>query len=71
MLFSYVGGQQRISDNKKCRQIAGYFNCHVDVAVQCRGALPGGAHPGLHSKPLDATIGRVPEPYHPGGRHGQ
>ena len=25
----------------------------------------------LHSKPLDAAIGRVPAPYRPGGRHGQ
>ena len=25
-----------------------------------RGASPDGAHPGIHSKPLDAAIGRVP-----------
>ena len=25
----------------------------------------------LHSKPLDAAIGRVPAPYCPGGRHGR
>ena len=37
MLFSYVGGQQRIGDNKKCRQIAGDFDCHADAAVR-RGA---------------------------------
>ena len=30
-----------------------------------RGASPDGAHPGLHSKPLDAAIGRVPAPYCP------
>ena len=36
-----------------------------------RGASPDGAHPGLHSKPLDAAIGQVPAPYRPGGRHGQ
>jgi hypothetical protein len=30
-----------------------------------------GAHPGLHLKPLDAAIGRVPAPYCPGSRHGQ
>ncbi len=36
-----------------------------------RGTLPNKAHPGLHSKPLDAAIGRVPAPYRPGGRHGQ
>jgi len=35
-----------------------------------RGASPDGAHPGLHSKPLDFAIGRVPAPYRPGGRHG-
>ena len=28
------------------------------------------AHPGLHSKPLDAAIGQVPAPYRPNGRHG-
>ena len=33
MLF-YVGGQQRISDNKKWRRIAGDFDSHVDAAVQ-------------------------------------
>ena len=45
------------------------------IARQCsgtmRGASPDGAHPGLHSKPLDAAIGRVPAPYCPGGRHGR
>ncbi len=34
------------------------------------GALPNGAHPWLHAKPLDAAIGRVPMPYCPGSRHG-
>ena len=37
MLFSYGYGQQQIGDNKKCRQIAGNFDCHTDVAVR-RGA---------------------------------
>ncbi len=34
--------------------------------------MPDGAHPGLHSKPLDAAIGQeVLAPYRPGGgRHG-
>jgi len=36
-----------------------------------QGALPDGAHPGLHLKPLDAAIGQVPVPYRPGGRHGR
>jgi hypothetical protein len=33
--------------------------------------LPNGAHPWLHVKPLDATIGQVPAPYCPGGCNGQ
>jgi len=36
-----------------------------------RGASPDGAHPRLNSKPLDVAIGRLPEPYCPGGRNGQ
>jgi hypothetical protein len=35
------------------------------------GTSPGGAHTGLHLKPLDDAIGQVPAPDHPGGRHGQ
>jgi len=38
MLFSYVGRQRRIGDNKKCRQIAGDFDSHADAAVRC-GAI--------------------------------
>lgn len=34
------------------------------------GALPDGAHSGLHRKPLDAAIRQVPVPYRPGGCHG-
>jgi len=37
MLFSYGYGQQQISDNKKCRQISGNFDCHMDAVVR-RGA---------------------------------
>ena len=37
MLFSYVSGQQRIENNKKCSRIAGNFDFHADAAVQ-RGA---------------------------------
>jgi len=40
MLFSYVGGQQRIGFNKKCRQIAGDFDCHGDAAVRRGAHLP-------------------------------
>jgi len=36
-----------------------------------RGILPDVAHPGLHTKQLDAAIGLVPVQHRPGGRHGQ
>jgi hypothetical protein len=38
LLFHYVSWQQQIGNNKKCRQIAGNFDCRVDVAVQ-RGGI--------------------------------
>jgi hypothetical protein len=38
------------------------------IAMPMRQYDAGGA-PGLHSEPLDAAIGQVPAPYHPGGRH--
>jgi hypothetical protein len=47
MLFSYVGGQQRIGDNKKCRQIAGDFNCHADAVVRCGAHRPMEHIPGF------------------------
>jgi hypothetical protein len=34
MLFSCGYGQQRINSNKKCRRIAGDFDCHGNAAVQ-------------------------------------
>ena len=40
MLFSYGSGQQQISDNKKCRRIAGNFDCHADAAVRRGAHLP-------------------------------
>jgi hypothetical protein len=40
MWLSYVGGQQRIGDNKKCRRIAGDFDCHADAAVRWRVHRP-------------------------------
>ena len=45
MLFSYVSGQQqqRIGNNKICRQIAGDFDCHADAARRC-----GAHHPMEH-----------------------
>ena len=43
MLFSYVSGQQRIGNNKKCRQIPGDFDCHADAAIR-----PGAHRPIEH-----------------------
>ena len=36
MLFSYVSGQQRIGNNKKCSRIAGDFDCHADALCAVR-----------------------------------
>jgi len=35
--------KQRVNDNRKCRRIAGDFDCHGDAAVQC-----GVHHPMKH-----------------------
>ena len=40
MLFSYGSGQQQMDGNKKCRQIAGSFDCQVNEAVQRGAHLP-------------------------------
>jgi len=47
MLFSYVGGQQQIGDNKKCRRINGDFDCHEDTAVRCGAHCPMEHIPGF------------------------
>ena len=36
MLFNYGSLHHQINDNKKCRQIAGNFDCHADAAVRCK-----------------------------------
>ena len=36
MLLSHGYGQQQIGNNKKCRQIAGDFDCHADAAIRRR-----------------------------------
>ena len=40
MLFSYGSGWQRIDGNKKCRQIAGNFDCHSNAVVWCGAHRP-------------------------------
>jgi hypothetical protein len=40
MLFIHGSGQQRINDNKKCRQIAGDFDGHGNAAVQREAHCP-------------------------------
>jgi len=34
--LAYIMCKQQINNNKKYRQIAGNFDCHVDAAMQCR-----------------------------------
>ncbi len=71
MLFSYACGWQRNQQLQKMQANWGQFwlPCHRGNMAQC--TLPNEVHPWLHAKPLDATIGWVPVPYCPGGRHGQ
>ena len=38
--LAYIMCKQQIEDNKKCRQIAGNFDCHADAAVQCGAHSP-------------------------------
>jgi hypothetical protein len=73
MLFSYVSGQWGTTNRRqqKMQMNQWQFRLPWRCSGTTRGALPDGAHPGLHSKPLDAAIGRVPAPYRPGGRHGR
>ena len=40
MLLSCGYGQQQIGDNKKCRRIAGDFDCHTDAVVRRGAHLP-------------------------------
>jgi len=40
MLFSRGGGQKRINNNEKCRQIAGNVDCHGDAVVRCGAHRP-------------------------------
>ncbi len=70
MLFTYGYGRQQ---NQRLRKMQANGQqlwspcCQGNIA---RFALPNGAHPWLHAKSLDATIGRVPMPYCPSSRHG-
>jgi hypothetical protein len=63
MLFSYVGGQQQIGNNKKCKRIAGDFNCHADAAVQCGAHRPMEHIPGFTRShwmpPLGKCLSRI------------
>jgi len=40
MFLSMVVANKEINNDKKCRQIAGHFDDHVDAAVQCRAHCP-------------------------------
>jgi hypothetical protein len=66
-LLFHGRGHQRIDDTKKCRWIA-WLPCGCGDRMW--GTSTNGAHPGLHLKPLDAAIRRLPAPsYPPGGCH--
>ena len=60
MMFSYVSGKQQIGNNKNAGKYW-QFRLPCGCRSMMRGRLPNRAHPGLHSEPLDAAIGRVPE----------
>ena len=69
MLFSYVGGQQQIGDNKNAGNLL-----VISIAMRMQRCnarcIAQWSTSRLHSKPLDAAIERVPAPYRPGGHHG-
>ncbi len=70
MLFSYGYGRQWNQRLQKMQANWWQFwsPCRRGGMAWC--ALPNGAHPWLHAKPLDAPIGKAPAPYCPGGCHG-
>jgi hypothetical protein len=59
-----------IDGNKKYTSNAGDFDGHADTLVQCGAHRPVERLCSFNAKPLDAAIGQVPVPYHPGGCHG-
>jgi hypothetical protein len=65
MVFTSLWLRQKIQANQ--RQFWWPWRC----SGMTRGTSPNKAHPGLHSKPLDAAIGWVPAPYCPDSGHGQ
>jgi len=71
MLFSYCCGRQQIYGNKKMQVNHWQFWLPWRCSGTTRGASPDGAHPGLPSKPRDASIGQVPASYCPDGHHGR
>jgi len=64
MLFSYVGGHQRIGDKKECRRIACDFDCHADAAVRCGAHCPMEHIPGFTQShwmpPLGECLRHIP-----------
>ncbi len=63
-----VVADNEINGDKKCQMLA------ILMAMRIRrcdaGHIAQWSASVLHAKPLDATIGQVPAPYRPGGRHG-
>jgi len=63
-------GDNDIGDNRNAVKST---TISMAMAMQgtTRGASPDGAHPGLHLKPMDATIGQVLALHCHGSRYGQ
>ena len=59
MSFSHGSGQQRIDDNKKCRQIAGDFDGHGDEAVRCEAHCPMEHIQGFPMPPSGECLRRI------------
>ncbi len=68
--LAYGCGQQWNRRRKQIHVKRWQFRWPCGYGGAMRGASPDGAHPWPHAKPLDATIGQVPAPYHLGGCHG-
>ena len=54
-----------VNNEKKYTRFAGNFDDHAD-AVAIRSASPNRAQLGLHTEPLNISIGQLFTPYRPG-----
>ena len=68
--LAYIMCKQKMTTKKNAGKLLAILIA-MQIGGEMQGTSPNGAHPGLHSKPLDATIGQVFALHRPGGRHGQ